>query len=289
MERLVPIERKISQIAEIIRRNVMGDRPLLWKVLPDSIKESLYHRVLYPPSRKWHSLYESSSLRFAPSVEVRLEPNDRMHGQIAFLGYYDKELSKIIARMGREKRGKFVDVGANIGYYSLLWVAQSPENEAVAVEPSPRVQSLLQENIERNGFGDRITIAEVAAGQEKGEVKFDVGPEDEVGWGGVTEKEEETVTEGSKEVIEVPQRRLDEIVDGPVTLMKVDVEGAEAWVFQGAEGILESQKVEMICFENNRVRTRRLEIEEDAPFNVLKQYGYDIVERNNTFWAEPRG
>jgi FkbM family methyltransferase len=107
--------------------------------------------------------------------------------------------------------------------------------------------------------------------------------------GGVTEKEEETVTEGSKEVIEVPQRRLDEIVDGPVTLMKVDVEGAEAWVFQGAEGILESQKVEMICFENNRVRTRRLEIEEDAPFNVLKQYGYDIVERNNTFWAEPRG
>ena len=114
-------------------------------------------------------------------------------------------------------------------------------------------------------------------------------PEDEVGWGGVTGKEEETVTEESKGVIEVPQRRLDGIVDGPVTLMKVDVEGAEAWVFQGAEEILESQKVEMICFENNRVRTRRLGIEEDAPFNVLRQYGYDIVEGNNTFWAEPRG
>ena len=146
MERLVPVERKISQVAEIIHRNVMSDRALFWKVLPDSIRESLYHRVLYPPSRKWHSLYESSSLRFAPSVEVRLEPSDRMHGQIAFLGYYDKELSKIIARMGREKKGKFVDVGANIGYYSLLWVAQSPENEAVAVEPSPRVQSLARKH-----------------------------------------------------------------------------------------------------------------------------------------------
>jgi len=266
----------------------MNKRPLFWTALPDYIKESLYHRLLYPPFSRWHSLYESSSLRFAPSVEVKLEPSDRMHGQIAFLGYYDKDLSKAIARMGREKKGKFVDVGANIGYYSLLWVAQSPKNEAVAIEPSPRVQSLLQENIDRNGFGDRITIVEAAAGREKGEVKFDVGPEDEVGWGGVTGQEEETVTEGSKGIIQVPQCRLDEIVTEPVTLMKVDVEGAEAWVFQGAQGLLESQKVETICFENNRVRTEQLGIKKDAPFNVLKQHGYDITERNNIFWADSR-
>jgi hypothetical protein len=113
-----------------------------------------------------------------------------MHGQIAFLGYYEKELSKTIAWLGREKEGRFVDVGANIGYYSLLWVAQSPENKAIAIEPSPRVQDLLRENVERNGFGDRITIVEAAAGWETGEVQFDVGPEDEVGWGGVTGTEE---------------------------------------------------------------------------------------------------
>jgi len=267
----------------------MTNRPLLWQILPDRVKTSLYHRMLYPPAERWHGLYESASLRYAPSVQVKLNPVDRMHGQIAFLGYYEKELSETIARMGRENGGRFVDVGANIGYYSLLWVAQSPENEAVAIEPSPIVQAFLHVNIERNGFGDRITIVEAAAGQEMGEVQFDVGPEEEVGWGGVTGSEEQTVTEESKGTVRVAQRRLDEIVDGPISLLKVDVEGAETWVFQGAEELLETQKVDRICFENNHVRARRLGIEQNASIDLLERYGYGIAEKGDTLWAQPRG
>jgi len=266
----------------------MSQLSFLWQILPDRVKAALYHRVLYPLSSRWRSLYESASLRFAPSVEVKLEPSDRMHGQIAFLSYYDKELSETIARLGREKRGRFVDVGANIGYYSLLWVAQSQENNAIAIEPSPRVHSLLQENIDRNGFRDRITIVKAAAGPEKGEVQFDVGPEDEVGWGGVTGTEVETVTEESKETIQVEQRRLDEIVSGSVALLKVDVEGAETWVFQGAEELLKSQKIDRICFENNHVRASRLGIEVNAPIDLLEAYRYEIEEKGDTLWAAPR-
>lgn len=212
-----------------------------------------------------------------------------MHGEIAFLGYYEKKLSETIARIGREVGGRFVDIGANIGYYSLIWVAQSPENDAIAIEPSPQVQSLLRGNIERNGFGKRIEVVEAAAGKENGEVKFNMGPEDETGWGGVTDNEEGEVKEESEGTVRVAQRRLDEFVEGPISLLKADVEGAEKWVFRGAEDLLRSQKIERICFENNCVRAQRLGIGEQEPIELLERFEYEVFDRGYTLWAEPRG
>ena len=101
-------------------------------------------------------------------------------------------------------------------------------------------------------------------------------------------EKDNAVTKDSQGAVCVPQRRLDEIVEGSVSLLKVDVEGAETWVFQGAEELLKSQKVERICFENNLVRARRLGIEEEEPMQVLRQYGYEVTERDYTLWAEPR-
>jgi FkbM family methyltransferase len=266
----------------------MADSPFFWRCLPDYVKASIYHRVLYPPSPIWHSLYERASLRFAPDMEVDLKPSDRMHGQIAFLGYYEKRLSEAIAQIGREKGGKFVDVGANIGYHTLLWVAQDPENEALAIEPSPRVVPLLRKNVRRNGVEERVTIMEAAAGKGEGEVSFDLGPREEVGWGGVTKGEGRTVTENSQGTVSVSQHSLDDVIEGPVGLLKVDVEGAETWVFQGSEDLLRSQEIERICFENNRVRARRLGIEKEEPSGILKEHGYKIDEKEDTLWAEPR-
>lgn len=265
----------------------MADLPFLWRCLPDRIKSSLYHRVLYPPSSIWDRFYKAATLRFAPNMEVELKSSDRMHGQIAFLGYYERELSKAIARIGREVGGKFVDVGANIGYYTLLWVAQDPGNEAIAIEPSPRVGALLRKNIRQNGAEEQVTIIEAAAGKQEEEVSFDLGPEDEVGWGGVTKQKGKTVTKRSQGSVKIFQYRLDDLIEGPVSLLKVDVEGAEAWVFQGGEDLLRGQNIERICFENNRIRAQRLGIEEEEPIEVLKKHGYEVSERDGTLWAEP--
>jgi FkbM family methyltransferase len=265
----------------------MSSPTYLWQWLPDRVKASLYHRFLYPPPSRWHHFYKEATLRFAPDMAVALNPSDRMHGQIAFLGYYEKELSTTIARIGRDVGGTFVDIGANIGYFTLLWVAQDPENEAIATEPSPRVTSLLQKNVRRNGLEDQVTIVEAAAGKEEGEVKFDLGPDDELGWGGVTKEEIGTVTEDSQGTIYVPQHRLDDMIEGPVSLLKVDVEGAETWVFQGSENLLRTRQIERICFENNRVRARQLGIGAEEPTDVLRKHGYDIAENGDMLWAEP--
>lgn len=62
--------------------------------------------------------------------------------------------------------GMFLDVGANIGFYSLVAVARGAAR-ALAVEPLPTAFQRLQFNIRANGFEDRITALQAALGPER--------------------------------------------------------------------------------------------------------------------------
>jgi hypothetical protein len=159
---------------------------VLKNLIPDRIGESIYHRFLYPPDDRNLNLYRNAPLRFAEGVKVDLVPSDRMHGMIAFLGYHERRMSNTVSALARKKGGLLVDVGANIGYFSLVWVSQNPEqNRAIALEPSPRVLPLLKKNVKRNGFDEQIDVLDMAAGLKEQCVRFDLGPKDEVGWGGL--------------------------------------------------------------------------------------------------------
>lgn len=204
-----------------------------------------------------------------------------MHGQIAFAGYHEKSLSERIVQIGRKRGGLFVDVGANVGYFSLLWISANPqENHALAVEPSPRVLPLLKKNIQSNHLDRKIDVLEGAAGEKREEIRFDQGPEEETGWGGPADAASDATTI-------VDQYRLDTVIDQEVTLMKIDAEGADTLALRGCEDLLEANRIHRTCFEHNVTRATRLGIEEDAPFTLLNRYGYNVEHRNSMWWAAP--
>lgn len=250
-------------------------------VLPKKVSQSVFHRFMYPPRSRWHPLYENASLAYAPSVSVHLRPQDRMHGQIAFLGYYEELLSRKVVELAKDRGGCFVDVGANIGYFSLLWAAQSPNNKVVAIEASPRVLPLLEENVRRNQLSEQITIVQAAAGKQEGKVEFDLGPEAETGWGGM-------VKDKTAETVRVDQIRLDNIIEGQVEFLKVDVEGADSWVIQGAEKLLRTKQIRHICFEHNEARAAKLGISKEAPVSYLKNLDYKLSMLGSDHWAVPQ-
>jgi hypothetical protein len=80
---------------------------------------------------------------------MKLLPSDFMHGLIAFTGVYEQKMSKHIAQMARVG-GTMVDVGANFGYFSLIWAAANIANIAMAFEASPRNVKFLQDNVDSN-------------------------------------------------------------------------------------------------------------------------------------------
>lgn len=241
----------------------------LFQALPARLRASLYYRVFCPRRRRFASWFEDAPLRLAPGVKMRLSPADSFHGEIAFCGIYEADESRAIHALAKKPGGLLVDVGANFGYYTLLWCAANSANRVLAIEASPKNARALRENVARNGFSDRVTLLECAVTREKGQLTFDLGSDEETGWGGIS-----SGMEGG--TITVPGERLDDLVDEPVTVLKVDCEGADAWVIEGAAGLLKSGKISHVFFEENVWRQERLGIESASSKKILQNAGFQI-------------
>jgi FkbM family methyltransferase len=135
-----------------------------------------------------------------------------------------------------DRADRFVNVGANTGYYCCF--AQQVGVPTVALEPvAPNVQMLIG-NMRANGWGDGITVLPVAAGEHPGFAEiFGVGTGSSLlpGWAGNPESLSQTV----------PVVRLDDVVPPPAAgerlLVLMDVEGYEYFALRGASALLESQ------------------------------------------------
>ena len=120
---------------------------------------------------------------------------------------------------------RVVDVGANIGYYLLfLTRAVGSEGALCCLEPEPENLAELERNLRHNRIGN-ARILPFAAGGEDSEVSLHPGINGKV------------ADDGSGSLT-VPLRRLDSVLDGPVELIKIDVEGYEGHVLAGAERLL---------------------------------------------------
>lgn len=152
---------------------------------------------------------------------------------------YERPLPDVLLGAVRHRPGVVIDVGANTGVYSLL--AASVRGAVVhAFEPYGLVAAMLRENVHLNGFDRRVRVVEAAASDVDGTIDLYVPPSI-----GVVETSASTDPEfkgGDLQRVQVPAVRLDAYwrsVGSPdVTLVKVDVEGAEPRALRGARQVL---------------------------------------------------
>ena len=117
----------------------------------------------------------------------------------------------------------FVDVGANVGYYSLL-AEKLDAAQIIAIEPCAPIAEQLRTNLELNG-AQKIRVVESAAGDEHGIVTIYCGPSDNMGRTSIREDS------GFTAAGLVPLAPLSELLSADemarTSLIKIDVEGAE--------------------------------------------------------------
>jgi hypothetical protein len=104
--------------------------------------------------------------------------------------------------------------------------------------------------------------------------------------GGIVDQDRES-DDRLDRTIRVQQRRLDQIVTEPVTLLKIDAEGADLRVLQSAKKLLAPDCIDHICFEHNLQRAKKLGIGRDEPFQFLEENGYEVTGKNRSWWARP--
>lgn len=242
-------------------------RPFLLQMLPDRVALSIWGRFYRNRPHSWAALCREAPLRYAPGVRMELVPGDLLSGAIACTGVYDSRLSRRVTTLA-SAGGLFVDIGANLGYFSLLWAASHPTSRCVAFEASTTNVELLRRNVQRNGFDQRIHVIPMAAGESRGTVSFDPGPAGQTGWGGIA-------ASGAADVVPVEMVRVDEVIsDQQIALLKIDIEGAEAWALNGCDRLLRQRAVREVWFEQNKPRSKALGIPERAAIDYLRTVNY---------------
>jgi FkbM family methyltransferase len=124
----------------------------------------------------------------------------------------------------------FVDVGANVGSYTVL--AGAAGARTTSFEPVPLAFTRLERNVSVNGLGSRVSARREGIGRASGRLLFrtDRDTANHVVAPGEP---------GADSAVEVPVTTLDEAIGpGQATLLKIDVEGMELEVVAGAQRVL---------------------------------------------------
>jgi FkbM family methyltransferase len=143
--------------------------------------------------------------------------------------------------------GVYVDVGANIGVHALYASALvQATGRVLAFEPHPLTKSICHQNLEINGLLGRVTLSDLALSDRHGQVvDFEYFPQHPAMSGFKTCTERLEKFNGNVERIKVNTTTIDEVIKASACtpdLVKIDVEGFEYLVLQGATGLLGSCK-----------------------------------------------
>ncbi len=250
----------------------------LLNFLPLSVRIPVFYRLFSRNAASRPQLFKAAPLTLAPEVRMNLIPTDCGHQVVAYTGIYEWPVTKRIAPLAKNG-GLLVDVGANAGYFSLLWCGLNKANTAEAFEALPANVGRLRQNIELNGMSQRVHLNDFALGKADGIVAFETGPAEQSGWGGIA------LTAGAT-TIEVTARRMDSVLrrdDRPMTV-KTDCEGADSWVIEGAQEVLSSPQLRNVFFEVNTFRQNAMGIPHDASQKILQKLGFRCEQISLADW-----
>jgi len=197
----------------------------------------------------------------------------RMAAYHAFRGPLEPGLTKYFRRILKPEL-VVVDVGANVGFYTLLAAKQlQGHGKIYSFEPTPRTYRILRDNVQINGLLElgMIELYQLAVTDRKGSAQLSVYDAD-CGHNTLFGDEQ------ANRQIEVSTTSLDEILEDrqQVDIVKIDAEGAEPLVFRGMRGVIQRNPAIRIVLEFapsllQRAGTRPLDF-----LREIESAGFDV-------------
>lgn len=185
--------------------------------------------------------WQFEALRFLELSECKLEGK-----------YLPLVLAALLSR-----NSNVVDVGAHLGFFTSMALRASPDGHHVAIEAVPTKAALLAKKFRS------VVVHAVAASDSDGTALFSID-----------NAQSGYCRLSANGTTRVPIKKLDGLIDRPVALIKIDVEGEELAVLRGADNLLRRRRPAIIfecsCELPGRAPYRK------AIYDHLTQQGYQI-------------
>lgn len=168
-----------------------------------------------------------------------------------------------------------LDLGANIGYYTLIAAKLVGEKGKVyAFEPAPDNFALLKKNIEVNGYKN-VVLVQKAVSNKSGQTRLFLSQDP-------TCHLIYDPHDNSKSVI-VDVISLEDFFknhNDKIDLIKMDIEGAEGWALQGMKNLIEKNKDMEIITEFRPFGLRKSGYPPEKYLSDLKELGFKLYDLN---------
>lgn len=190
-----------------------------------------------------------------------------------YYGLYEFEESIFLLHL-LTKNDLFLDVGANVGHYSLL-MSGIKHTESIAIEPVPDTFTKLKEQVHLNHLEKLIDTRNIGVSNKKGFMHFstDRGTMDRI------------VDNAYINSVSIQVETIDSIIGNRVPLsLKIDVEGYEKYALEGAVKMFKNPNFKVLILELNN-SGKAYKINDEVIYNMVvshgfKPYTYEPENRN---------
>lgn len=198
--------------------------------LPGAIKHAMLR--LMPWVQTAWARHRATGLVFLVS------PRDVVGRTIMRRHAYEPALTDwLLAAIDAGPAGIFIDIGANLGWFTLQAARRPNTQRVVAFEPDVGNHRLLQRNLDRNRLADRVDAVACALGGETGLARLSRYKGSNLGKHSLAVDHGQGGTWVPVEALDTVLGRLG-LAQAPVAAIKVDVEGYEPLVLAGAGSAL---------------------------------------------------
>lgn len=264
------------------------------KSKPFSAKHPWFSRKLRKEVWKLLGLIKVPSFMFhlaGSDLKFSVNPKDDSVGKYIFLGSYETETLLFSSRF-IDKGDHVLDIGANIGYFTVLFSTYvGSSGEVHSFEPSRREFIHLCNNISTNKITN-VFLNQMAVSDQDGITELNILDEDCFGAynsiGGITHQH---VKQASNHTEITRKIKIDTYLNlfskiNP-SLVKIDVEGHEKQVLEGMQFLLKSLNAPCLVVE---ICEGTHQDEQDSAqnlLNYLKNFGYELFSPANMGNLQP--
>lgn len=257
------------------------------KYLNSKVKRKLsyFHKQIWIAFLRKYGKIHITSKRIMTGDVMKIVLPDNISAALYLVGFFEGEESKAFLNL-MKPGDTFFDVGAHIGYYSVLAKAIGGDKaNIIAIEPTPSTFSILEENLRNK---EHTALLNIGLFSSNGTMEFNDFGIQYMCLNSIKEARLDHKITGNK--ITIPVKTLDTIVDELKiypSVIKIDAESAELDIIQGGEKTLSERNVKLFIevgdYDNTGLHNS-IHIIESLESMQYKSYEF----RNNQFIPHQR-